>query len=63
MEDATEIVLSYLRMDDCLSQFELRTISRDYAHPDDTFHRSRFCDVLEVSVHVEDGIDVAFITS
>ena len=55
MEDVAETIIAQLRMDDRPSQFELRAIGADYAHPQYTFHAQRHCDVLKVTAPVEAG--------
>lgn len=55
MDDLAEVVITQLQLDDVASNLELRASGCDYAHPEYTFHRKRFCDVLKVTAPVEAG--------
>ena len=55
MDDLAEVVISQLQLDDVASNFELRVQGLDYADPEYTFHRQKYCDVLKVTAPVEAG--------
>lgn len=55
MDDLAEVVISQLQLDDVASNFELRVQGLDYADPEYTFHRKKYCDVLKVTAPVEAG--------
>lgn len=54
MDDVAEIILSHLCIDDRPSQFELRAMSHDFAHPRYRLG-VKYCDVLKITAPVEAG--------